>query len=42
MEKADALKINQQLADGIDPHTGKAFGKQLIVSVRSEIKKDKL
>ncbi len=26
MEKADALKIIQQLADGIDPHTGKAFG----------------
>jgi hypothetical protein len=26
MEKADALKIIQQLADGVDPHTGKAFG----------------
>ena len=26
MEKAAALKILQQLADGIDPHTGKAFG----------------
>ena len=26
MEKADALKIIQQLADGIDPHTGNAFG----------------
>jgi hypothetical protein len=26
MEKADALKIIQQLADGIDPHTGQAFG----------------
>ena len=26
MEKADALKIIQQLADGTDPHTGKAFG----------------
>jgi hypothetical protein len=26
MEKADALKIIQQLADGIDPQTGKAFG----------------
>ena len=26
MEKADALKILQQLADGIDPHTGQAFG----------------
>ena len=25
MEKADALKIIQQLADGIDPQTGKAF-----------------
>ncbi len=26
MEKAAALKILQQLADGTDPHTGKAFG----------------
>jgi hypothetical protein len=26
MEKAAALKIIQQLADGTDPHTGKAFG----------------
>jgi hypothetical protein len=26
MEKIDALKIIQQLADGLDPHTGKAFG----------------
>ena len=26
MEKAAALKILQQLADGSDPHTGKAFG----------------
>jgi hypothetical protein len=26
MEKAAALKILHQLADGIDPHTGKAFG----------------
>ena len=26
MEKADALKILQQLADGIDPQTGQAFG----------------
>ena len=26
MEKADALKIIQQLADGIDPHTGQVFG----------------
>jgi hypothetical protein len=26
MEKAAALKILQQLADGIDPKTGKAFG----------------
>ena len=26
MEKADALKILQQLADGTDPHTGKTFG----------------
>ncbi len=26
MEKADALKIIQQLADGLDPQTGKAFG----------------
>ena len=26
MEKATALKILQQLADGTDPHTGKAFG----------------
>src|SRR5471032_1926568 len=26
MEKAAALKILQQLADGIDPHTGQAFG----------------
>lgn len=26
MQKADALKIIQQLADGTDPHTGKAFG----------------
>ena len=25
MEKADALKIIQQLADGIDPQTGQAF-----------------
>lgn len=26
MEKAAALKILQQLADGTDPHTGNAFG----------------
>ena len=26
MEKAAALKILQQLADGTDPHTGKTFG----------------
>lgn len=26
MEKATALKILQQLADGIDPHTGESFG----------------
>ena len=26
MEKAAALKILQQLADGIDPHTGQVFG----------------
>jgi len=26
MEKAAALKILQHLADGTDPHTGKAFG----------------
>jgi hypothetical protein len=26
MEKAAALKILQQLADGTDPHTGKSFG----------------
>jgi hypothetical protein len=26
MEKAAALKILQQLADGIDPHTGQSFG----------------
>ena len=26
MEKAAALKILQQLADGTDPHTGKVFG----------------
>jgi hypothetical protein len=26
MEKAAALKILQQLADGIDPHTGEVFG----------------
>jgi LmbE family N-acetylglucosaminyl deacetylase len=26
MEKTDALKIIQQLADGLDPQTGKAFG----------------
>ena len=26
MEKAAALKILQQLADGTDPHTGKPFG----------------
>ena len=26
MEKADALKIIQRLADGIDPHTGQVFG----------------
>ena len=26
MQKAAALKILQQLADGIDPHTGQIFG----------------
>lgn len=26
MEKAAALKILQQLADGVDPHTGRSFG----------------